>query len=58
MIYRGKDRDYTREDLEALADLGILPSSLGVFTKADLAPNDDDIDLMLIQRGLDILNQN
>lgn len=58
MIYRGKDKDYTREDLEALADLGILPSSLGVFTKADLAPNDDDIDLMLIQRGLDILNQN
>lgn len=58
MIYKGKDRTYTREELEILADLGILPSSLGVFTKADLANDDYDIDIMLMQRGLDTLNQN
>lgn len=58
MIYKGKDKDYTREELEILADLGILPSSLGVFTKADLATDDYDIDIMLMQRGLETLNQN
>jgi hypothetical protein len=57
MLYKGKDRNYTREDLEALADLGIFPSSLGVFTKADTV-DDYEIDLMLLCMGLPTLNLN
>lgn len=57
-ISRTTAKRYTKKDLEDLADLGIFPSSLGVFTKADMVDEDLEIDLMLEKLNINPLNFN